>query len=92
MEDKQKAIVDIGRGASISMGKGASMSVGGDINNRGEFKAWDAEINVSGDINNEGKFLINDPEKIKQILVDIAKTAKNATEIGTQVIRRIFGG
>jgi len=71
--------------------EGGLMDIGGDLNNKGTFKSWDAKVAVSGNLNNEGKFLINDPEKLKQVLIEISKTAKNATEIGVMVMERIFG-
>ena len=74
--------------ASIS-----KFEVGGNFENTetGSFKAFQTDIGIKGNFKNKGEFLINDPEKIKEALLDIAKTAKNASEIGVMVCKRIFG-
>src|SRR3989338_4232464 len=72
--------------AKITTNK-AQFRVGGDFKNtEGELKSWDSEIDIKGDFDNTcGKLIINDPEKLKETLVEISKTAKNITEIGQMV-------
>jgi len=65
--------------------------VGGNVDNKGTFKSYNSNVEIKGNLTNEGKFLVNDPEKIKDILLEIAKSTKDVTEIGKMVCGKIFG-
>ncbi len=85
-----KTRVKIGENATVKMGS-SRVNIGGDLENKGKMKLWDTELNVKGTLKQDGEFLINDPERIKESLLEISKSTKNVTEIGTMVAKKIFG-
>lgn len=70
----------------------STLKVGGTLHNKNDFKSHDCDITIDKDLINEGKLSINDPEKIKSTLLEIAKTTTNVTEIGKKVMEKFFGG
>ena len=82
--------VYVGEKANVNFGS-SSINVGGSLINKGKIKMNDTNLSVRGDLHNIGDFLINDPEKIKEALLEISKATKNLTDIGKMVSEKIFG-
>ena len=76
--------------ANVNFGR-SFINVGGSLINEGKIKMNDASLSVGRNLHNVGDFLINDPEKIKEVLLEISKTTKNLTDIGKMVSEKIFG-
>ena len=71
---------------------GAQVRVGGNVNNSGSIKVFpDGRFTIDGSLINMGSLTINDPEKIKQLLVELVKTSGNFATLGMEVLRRFFG-
>jgi hypothetical protein len=82
--------VVVGKEGRVRMGR-AKVDIGGNFKNKGNVKLQDTDFIVKKDVINEGDFLVNDPEKIKEALLEITRTAKDVTEIGKMVCEKIFG-
>lgn len=80
----------IGDGIGIQS-KGIGLLVGGNMHNKGRIESTDSTIVVSNDFLNEGELKINDPQLIKQAVLEAAKSAKDVTEFGTIIAKKLFG-
>ena len=89
-DEGTKSKTEIGDIGAVETGK-CNFSVGGDMENRGKFKSHDTDIDIKGSLLNEGDMNINDPEKIKETILEIARSAKNVTEIGKMFSEKFFG-
>lgn len=47
------------------------------------------QLDVKKDLINSGDISINDPEKIKQIIIESLKTTSNVAEFGTQLLKKL---
>lgn len=71
---------------------GGKVNIGGSVTNSGKIKVFPSgELNVNKDLINTGDLIINDPEKIKELLVKLVSTTGNVAELGTEVLKRFFG-
>lgn len=71
---------------------GGRVNIGGNVTNSGKIKVLlNGELNVNKDLINTGDLIINDPEKIKELLVKLVSTTGNVAELGTEVLKRFFG-
>ena len=68
----------------------AGIAVGGSVYNKGEIKLWDAQLSINKDLVNEGKIKVNDPEKIKEIVLSALSTAKSVSDFGQTVLDKLF--
>ena len=68
----------------------AGIAVGGSVCNKGEIKLWDAKLLINKDLVNEGNIKVNDPEKIKEIVLTTLSTAKSVSEFGKSVLEELF--
>jgi len=82
--------VETGKEAEVTMSN-SKVEIGGTLVNKGKMKVYSADVAVGGDMIQEGEFIVNDPEKIKEILLEIARTTHDVTEIGKLVVERIIG-
>ncbi len=70
----------------------AKVIIGGSVSNTGKIKVYEnGELNISKDLINSGDLIINDPEKIKEMLVETIKTVKSVSELGTEILKKFFG-
>lgn len=85
-----KAKVSIGKNAKVRVGSMAKVSVGGDLENRGDLEVKGrGELEVVKNMINEGKLTIDDPITYKEIVLEAIKTAGNATELGTTILKKL---
>lgn len=71
---------------------GGKVNIGGSVSNSGKIKVFsNGELNVNKDIINTGDLIINDPEKIKELLVKLVCTTGNVAKLGTEVLKSFFG-
>lgn len=67
------------------------ISVGGNLNNSGKIKVFDGgKLEIKNDLINSGDILINDPEKIKEIIIEALKAAKSVSDFGKSLIEKLF--
>ena len=70
----------------------AKVHIGGNVRNTGKIKVYEGgELGINKDLLNEGDLTINDPEKIKEILIESLKTAKSLAELGNLILKKFFG-
>ena len=69
----------------------AKVTVGGTMINRSTVRVHkNGILEVKKDLINEGNLLINDPEKIKQIVLEAFRTTKNLSDIGKIILMKLF--
>ena len=69
---------------------GGKVTVGGDFTNSGKVKVFEGgSIDVNKNLINTGDISVNDPEKIKQIIIESLKTTSNVAEFGTQLLKKL---
>ncbi|OGD31705.1 hypothetical protein A3C91_03135 [Candidatus Azambacteria bacterium RIFCSPHIGHO2_02_FULL_52_12] len=72
----------------VSIG-GAKVNVGGSFKNTGKVRVLPGGVlDVDRDFLNEGHLSINDPEKIKQIIIETLKTTKSVADFGTEILKK----
>lgn len=79
-------------GGDVSVG--AKVFVGGNLTNlpTGKIKVFPSgELHVEKELINAGDLLINDPEKIKTLLIESVKTAKSLADLGKTILETFFG-
>lgn len=77
---------------STNVSIGGKVTVGGTLKNTGKIQVYEnGELKVSKELINKGSLLINDPEKIKTLLIETVKTAGTAAELGKKVLNVFFG-
>lgn len=70
---------------------GGEVNVGGNAYNDGTIKIFDdGKMNVNKDLINTGVISINDPEKIKEMLVQMVKTSGTVAELGINILQTFF--
>jgi len=75
---------------STKVGIGGSVKVGGTFTNSGKVKILEGgRLDVKKDLINSGDITINDPEKIKQIIIESLKTTSNLVEFGKQLLKKL---
>lgn len=68
------------------------VTVGGNVDNSGIIKVFpDGKFSIDGNLTNTGSLTINDPEKIKELLIELVRTTGTVAELGTEVLKRFFG-
>lgn len=74
------------------LSNGVNIKVGRDLVNEGAMKLNKTNLEVGQDflIGKKAKLITEDPERIKQIVLDIATTGKNLSEIGKMFSERLF--
>ena len=76
---------------STKMEVGGQVSVGGKMFNEGKIKVFESgKLEVDSDMINTGDLSINDPEKIKQIILEALKTTKSVSDFGRIIIEKLF--
>jgi len=74
---------------NLSVGS-AKVSVRGNFINSGKVKVFEGGcLDVQKDVLNSGDISINDPEKIKQIIIETLKTAGNLAEFGGELLKKL---
>jgi hypothetical protein len=69
---------------------GGRVSVGGNFTNSGKVQVFEGGLlNVQKDILNSGDISINDPERIKQIIIETVKTTGNLAEFGSELLKKL---
>jgi len=72
----------------IAIGSG-KVNIGGSFTNSGKVKVFlGGELNVNKEFLNSGNLSINDPEKIKQIIVESLRTSKTVAEFGLEILKK----
>lgn len=67
---------------------GGKVSVGGNLHNSGKLKVFpNGEININKDLFNTGDISVNDPERFKELLVQVVKTSGSLAELGSNIIK-----
>lgn len=75
---------------STKVSIGGQVTVGGDFTNLGKVKIFEGgQLNVNKDLINTGDIAVNDPEKIKQVIIESLKTTSNVAEFGTQLLKKL---
>lgn len=73
----------------ISVGA-ALVHVGGSFRNTGKVRVLPGGmLDVDRDFLNEGHLSINDPEKIKEIIIQALKTTKSVADFGTEILKKL---
>lgn len=69
---------------------GGKISVGGNFTNTGKVNVFEGgHLLVSKELLNTGSISINDPEKIKQIIVETIKTTGSVAEFGSEFLKKL---
>jgi hypothetical protein len=77
---------------SVPVSVGGKVTVGGSVNNSGKIKVFEnGELTINKDLINTGDIVINDPEKIKSLLIETLKTSGNLAELGSNILKTFFG-
>lgn len=85
------ALFNVFVGGEVHMG--ARIAVGGNLFNLDSGKInvhENGELNVMKDLVNEGDIKINDPEKIKELIIEIVKTSGSLAELGSNFLKTFF--
>jgi len=73
--------------ASTEVTIGGKVKVGTDFKNAGLVKIFPGgELEVNKDLINEGSLIINDPERLKQFIIEAVKAAGSVAELGTKIL------
>ena len=68
---------------------GGKVNVGGSFTNTGKVKVFESgELNVNKEFLNSGDLSINDPEKIKQIIIESLGTSRTVAEFGLEILKK----
>ena len=66
------------------------MKVNGNVHNDGDIRVYDGGAMVVGGILvNTGKLTVNDPQMMKQIIVESLRAAGDIAKFGTEFLKRI---
>ena len=69
----------------------ASVNIGGNLTNSGKIKIYDnGTLNIKKDLLNSGDLIVNDPEKIKELLIQTVRTTGSVAELGTAILKNFF--
>jgi hypothetical protein len=75
---------------STEVSVGGLVSVGGSFTNSGKVKVFEGgQLNVSKDILNSGDISINDPERLKQIIIETLKTTGTLANFGAELLKKL---
>ncbi len=75
---------------STEISIGGKVSVGGNFNNSGKVKVFEGgRLDIQKDVLNSGDISINDPEHIKQIIIETLKTTGNLVDFGKELLSKI---
>lgn len=67
----------------------ARVSVGGSFKNTGKVRVLKGGVlDVDKDFLNEGHLSINDPEKMKEIIIQALKTTRSVTDFGSEILKK----
>lgn len=76
---------------STDLKVGGQVSIGGKMFNDGKIKVFEnGKLEVASDMTNTGDLSINDPEKIKEIILESLKTTKSVADFGKVIIEKLF--
>lgn len=77
---------------STKMSVGGQVQIRGKLHNSGSIKVYEnGSLTVNKDVINTGDLIVNDPETIKELLLELVKTTGSVSELGTQVLKTFFG-
>lgn len=69
---------------------GGNIRVGGSFTNLGKVKVFEGgNLQVDKEFLNHGDLLINDPERLKQIILESLKTTKTISEFGLEILKKL---
>lgn len=75
---------------STKLSIGGKVTVGKSLTNSGKIKIFEGgNLEVNKDLINSGDILINDPEKIKEIIIESLKTTSSVAEFGTKLLKKL---
>jgi hypothetical protein len=66
------------------------VSVGGSLTNSGKIKVFEGgRLDIQKDLLNSGDILINDPERIKEIIIEALKASSSVASFGTELLKKL---
>lgn len=66
------------------------VSVGGNFTNSGKVRVFDGgQFEVHKDLINSGDISINDPEQLKQTIIEALKTTGTLAEFGSELLKKL---
>jgi hypothetical protein len=69
---------------------GGRVNIHGSFKNTGKVKVFrDGRLEVDKDFLNDGELFINDPEKIKQIIIEALKTTSTLSDLGIKILEKL---
>jgi predicted acyltransferase (DUF342 family) len=69
---------------------GGQVSVSGNLTNSGKIKVFKGgRLEINNDFLNSGDISINDPEKVKEIIIEVLKTSKSVADFGTELLKKL---
>ncbi len=75
---------------STKLNVGGNVIVGSKLTNSGKIKVFEGgKLDVKKDLINSGDITINDPEKIKEIIIESLKTTSSVAEFGIKLLEKL---